>query len=122
MVAVQDDVLVRSLRFLDNLLQRDNLQKAAFLKDALKFWPRFDFRVLRYKARPPPLRPALHGSGPCCPALAFTITVQCVDAASLLACVCIRLCLKEPPFEFKQVICKSFVNLGIGWMHLLPAA
>lgn len=29
---VQDDVLVRALRFLDNLLQRDNLQKAAFLK------------------------------------------------------------------------------------------
>lgn len=25
-------MLVRALRFLDNLLQRDNLQKAAFLK------------------------------------------------------------------------------------------
>lgn len=49
----QDDVLVRSLRFLDNLLQRDNLQKTAFLKDALKFWPRFDHRVLRYKVLPP---------------------------------------------------------------------
>mmetsp|Transcript_17828 Transcript_17828/g.53724 ORF Transcript_17828/g.53724 Transcript_17828/m.53724 type:complete len:813 (+) Transcript_17828:225-2663(+) len=49
----QDDVLVRSLRFLDNLLQRDNLQKAAFLKDALKFWPRFNLRVLRYKVLPP---------------------------------------------------------------------
>ena len=45
---VQDDVLVRALRFLDNLLQRDNLQKAAFLKDAQKFWPRLDMRVLRY--------------------------------------------------------------------------
>ncbi len=44
---------MRSLRFLDNLLQRDNLQKAAFLKDALKFWPRFDMRVLRYKVLPP---------------------------------------------------------------------
>ncbi len=45
---MQDDVLVRALRFLDNLLQRDNLQKAAFLKDAQKFWPRLDMRVLRY--------------------------------------------------------------------------
>lgn len=40
---------MRALRFLDTLLQRDSLQKAAFLKDLANFWPRFDARVLRFK-------------------------------------------------------------------------
>ena len=51
MYPVQEDVLVRALRFLDTLLQRDNLQKAAFLKDLTGFWTRFDARILRHKVR-----------------------------------------------------------------------
>ncbi len=46
---VQEDTLVRALRFMDTLLQRDNLQKAAFLKDLTSFWTRFDSRILCYK-------------------------------------------------------------------------
>ena len=51
---MQEDTLVRALRFMDTLLQRDNLQKAAFLKDLTSFWTRFDSRILCYKvsARP----------------------------------------------------------------------
>lgn len=45
---------MRALRFLDTLLQRDSLQKAAFLKDFANFWPRFDARILRYKVLPKP--------------------------------------------------------------------
>ena len=43
---------MRALRFMDTLLQRDNLQKAAFLKDLTSFWTRFDSRILCYKVRP----------------------------------------------------------------------
>ena len=46
---VQEDTLVRALRFMDTLLQRDNLQKAAFLKDLTSFWTRFDSRILCFK-------------------------------------------------------------------------
>ena len=48
-VLLQEDTLVRALRFMDTLLQRDNLQKAAFLKDLTSFWPRFDARILCHK-------------------------------------------------------------------------
>ena len=34
---------------MDTFLQRDNLQKAAFLKDLTSFWTRFDSRILCYK-------------------------------------------------------------------------
>lgn len=52
---LQEDTLVRALRFLDSLLQRDDLQKVAFLKDLNSFWPRFDARILRYKVDFSPL-------------------------------------------------------------------
>lgn len=45
----QGDMLLRALRFLDTMIQRDSLQKAAFLKDLASFFPQFDDRVLRYK-------------------------------------------------------------------------
>lgn len=49
----QDDPQLRVLRFLDNMLSRDNLAKAAFLKDLSSCWDAFDSRVLRYKVLPP---------------------------------------------------------------------
>lgn len=49
----QDDPQLRVLRFLDNMLSRDNLAKAAFLKDLASCWDAFDSRVLRYKVLPP---------------------------------------------------------------------
>ena len=33
--------MLRALRFLDTLLQREDLQKAAFLKDLAQLWPRW---------------------------------------------------------------------------------
>ena len=39
------------LQFLDTLIQRDALQKAAFLRDLPALCAQFDSRVLRYKAR-----------------------------------------------------------------------
>lgn len=52
----QDDPQLRALRFLDNMLSRDNLAKAAFLKDLSNCWDAFDSRVLRYKVLPPLLQ------------------------------------------------------------------
>ncbi len=52
----QDDPQLRALRFLDNMLSRDNLAKAAFLKDLANCWDAFDSRVLRYKVLPPLLQ------------------------------------------------------------------
>lgn len=46
---LQSDTVLRALRFLDTLLQRDDMQKAAFLKDLAQLWPRCDGRVLRYR-------------------------------------------------------------------------
>ena len=44
---------MRALRFLEGFLQRDALQKAAFLKDLEGLWSRCDTRVLRYRVLPP---------------------------------------------------------------------
>ena len=41
--------MLRALRFMDSMIQRDTMQKAAFLNDLSTFWDRFDDRVLRLK-------------------------------------------------------------------------
>ena len=46
---LQEDMLLRALRFMDNMLQRDAIQKSAFLKDLAGFCTQFDERVLRYQ-------------------------------------------------------------------------
>ena len=46
---VQGDVMLRALRFMDSMIQRDTMQKAAFLNDLTTFWQQFDDRVLRLK-------------------------------------------------------------------------
>ncbi|CAO1948378.1 unnamed protein product [Urochloa humidicola] len=49
----RDDTRLRALRFLDHLLERDNMQKTEFLKALSEMWKDFDSRVLRYKVLPP---------------------------------------------------------------------
>ncbi|KAI3491239.1 hypothetical protein L1887_44486 [Cichorium endivia] len=49
----RDDTRLRALRFLDHMLERDNVQKSEFLKALLDMWKDFDARVLRYKVLPP---------------------------------------------------------------------
>ncbi|KAL2927281.1 SCY1-like protein 2 [Bienertia sinuspersici] len=49
----RDDTRLRALRFLDHLLERDNMQKSEFLKALSDMWKDFDTRVLRYKVLPP---------------------------------------------------------------------
>ncbi len=49
----QEDMLLRALKFLDGMLQRDAGQKAAFLKDLGNFWGQFDERLLRHRVLPP---------------------------------------------------------------------
>lgn len=49
-------MLLRALRFLDTLIQRDNLQKAAFLKDLGELLPSYAPRVRRTKVLPALLR------------------------------------------------------------------
>ncbi|KAK9916801.1 hypothetical protein WJX75_007226 [Coccomyxa subellipsoidea] len=49
----QEDMLLRAVRFLDTMIQRDNLQKAAFLKDMGSIWPRVDARVVKFRMLPP---------------------------------------------------------------------
>ena len=51
-------MLLRAVRFLDTMIQRDNLQKAAFLKDLGSIWPRVDARVLKFRMIPPLLAEA----------------------------------------------------------------
>eukprot|EP00850_Spirogloea_muscicola_P018777 SM000175S03324 [mRNA] locus=s175:275239:281097:- [translate_table: standard] len=52
----RDDARLRALRFLDHILERDNLQKTEFLKALSDMWSTFDARVLRFKvAVLPPL-------------------------------------------------------------------
>ena len=51
-------MLLRALRFLDTLPQRDALQKAAFIKDLGQIWRRMDARVLKFRLLPPLLREA----------------------------------------------------------------
>ncbi|TYG59271.1 hypothetical protein ES288_D08G288500v1 [Gossypium darwinii] len=50
---LQDDTRLRALRFLDHLLEKDNMQKFEFLKALSDMWKDFDPRVLRYKVLPP---------------------------------------------------------------------
>jgi SCY1-like protein 2 len=45
----RNDTRLRALRFLDHLLERDNMQKTEFLKALSDMWKDFDSRVLRYK-------------------------------------------------------------------------
>lgn len=49
----RDDTRLRALRFLDHMLERDNMQKTDFLKALSSMWKDFDSRVLRYKVLPP---------------------------------------------------------------------
>lgn len=49
----RDDTRLRALRFLDHMLERDNMQKSEFLKALSGMWKEFDARVLRYKVLPP---------------------------------------------------------------------
>ncbi|CAN1294955.1 SCY1-like protein 2 A [Linum perenne] len=49
----RNDTRLRALRFLDHLLERDNMQKSEFLKALSDMWKDFDSRVLRYKVLPP---------------------------------------------------------------------
>ncbi|KAA3468436.1 SCY1-like protein 2 isoform X1 [Gossypium australe] len=49
----RDDTRLRALRFLDHLLEKDNMQKSEFLKALSDMWKDFDSRVLRYKVLPP---------------------------------------------------------------------
>ena len=46
-------MLLRALRFLDTVLQRDGAQKVAFLRDLATFWQQYDDRLLRNKVLPP---------------------------------------------------------------------
>lgn len=50
-LAFQGDVMLRALRFMDSMIQRDTMQKAAFLNDLSTFWHKFDDRVLRLKVQ-----------------------------------------------------------------------
>ncbi|XP_065852087.1 SCY1-like protein 2 B [Euphorbia lathyris] len=49
----RNDTRLRALRFLDHMLERDNMQKSEFLKALSDMWKEFDSRVLRYKVLPP---------------------------------------------------------------------
>ncbi|XP_038890633.1 SCY1-like protein 2 [Benincasa hispida] len=49
----RDDTRLRALRFLDHMLERDNMQKSDFLKALSDMWKDFDPRILRYKVLPP---------------------------------------------------------------------
>ncbi|XP_057504105.1 SCY1-like protein 2 A [Actinidia eriantha] len=49
----RNDTRLRALRFLDHMLERDNMQKSEFLKALSDMWIDFDSRVLRYKVLPP---------------------------------------------------------------------
>jgi SCY1-like protein 2 len=55
---IQEDMLLRAVRFLDTMIQRDNLQKAAFIKDLGGIWPRVDARVVKFRVLPPLLAEA----------------------------------------------------------------
>ncbi|KAI5389452.1 hypothetical protein KIW84_074925 [Lathyrus oleraceus] len=42
----RNDTRLRALRFLDHMLERDNMQKSEFLKALSDMWKDFDYRVL----------------------------------------------------------------------------
>ena len=78
----QEDMLLRAVRFLDTMLQRDSLQKAAFLKDLAGLWPRVDARVLKFRLLPPLLAEAR-----CAPA--------CLQPHSILVPISLSCCPLE---------------------------
>ncbi|KAF2290552.1 hypothetical protein GH714_014374 [Hevea brasiliensis] len=45
----RNDTRLRALRFLDHMLERDNMQKSEFLKALSDMWKDFDSRVLRIR-------------------------------------------------------------------------
>ncbi|CAA0809829.1 Protein kinase family protein with ARM repeat domain [Striga hermonthica] len=49
----RQDTRLRALRFLDHMLERDNMQKSEVLKALADMWKDFDSRALRYKVLPP---------------------------------------------------------------------
>ena len=55
---MQEDMMLRAVRFLDTMIQRDNLQKASFLKDLGQIWTRVDGRVVKFRMLPPLLAEA----------------------------------------------------------------
>ncbi|WIA09380.1 hypothetical protein OEZ85_008786 [Tetradesmus obliquus] len=48
-----EDMLLRCLKFLDSILQRDSGQKVAFLRDLSTCWQQFDDRLLQHRVLPP---------------------------------------------------------------------
>ncbi|WIA29467.1 hypothetical protein OEZ86_011968 [Tetradesmus obliquus] len=48
-----EDMLLRCLKFLDSILQRDSGQKVAFLRDLSSCWQQFDDRLLQHRVLPP---------------------------------------------------------------------
>eukprot|EP00892_Ulva_mutabilis_P010562 jgi/Ulvmu1/7879/UM004_0110.1 len=48
----KDDRLLRALRFIDSILQRETAQKHAFVRDLPTFLPQFPMRVLRLQVLP----------------------------------------------------------------------
>jgi hypothetical protein len=77
-------MLLRAVRFLDTMMQRDALQKAAFLKDLAGVWPRVDTRVLKFRLLPPLLAEAR------CAALRFS-PLLCCAALCVLRVLKLRL-------------------------------
>lgn len=73
---MQEDVLLRALRFMDNMLQRDAVQKSAFLKDLAGFCTQFDERVLRYQVPAGRLQASAQLSAAC---------LTCLPVRSLLS-------------------------------------
>eukprot|EP00271_Cylindrocystis_brebissonii_P007039 TRINITY_DN2014_c0_g1_i1.p1 TRINITY_DN2014_c0_g1~~TRINITY_DN2014_c0_g1_i1.p1 ORF type:complete len:1212 (+),score=286.96 TRINITY_DN2014_c0_g1_i1:322-3957(+) len=49
----REDIRLRALRFLDHMLERDNIQKSEFFKSLSGLWSGCDPRVLLYKVLPP---------------------------------------------------------------------
>ncbi|MEW5298629.1 MAG: hypothetical protein WDW36_001725 [Sanguina aurantia] len=57
-----EDLLLSAVRYLDTLLQQDESQKAAFLRDLAQLWRGYDERMLRQRVLPPLLQ-ELRNSG-----------------------------------------------------------
>ncbi|MEW5308707.1 MAG: hypothetical protein WDW38_000645 [Sanguina aurantia] len=51
-----EDLLLSAVRYLDTLLQQDESQKAAFLRDLAQLWRGYDERMLRQRVLPPLLQ------------------------------------------------------------------
>eukprot|EP00887_Chlorella_sp_A99_P006890 scaffold2.g6890.t1 len=114
------DMGLRALRFLDGMLQRDSLQKAAFLKDLPAMCAQFDSRVLRYLVLPPLLGELR--SAELLPALlpvvlkivalqARSILYQCLDAAAFLPADSAAPLALQPPADFADVTLPALAPL-----------